>query len=354
MPEETETAAPSPPPDSQRPGHDVVVVGTSLGGLEVLRALVGGLPADLAAAVLVVQHTSAASPGTLGEILDAHGPLPARLAEDGEPVEPGRVYVAPPDRHLIVTPGAVRLSDGVRENRVRPAVDPLFRSAAVAYRSRVVGVVLTGALDDGAAGLRAVERCGGIALVQDPAEAAYPDMPRHALGAVPGARRVAMAELGPLLGRLAREPAPTPPAVPSDLASEDRLTRRGLSPLPDDAMDEIDTLDELGDRIPLSCPDCGGTLWQLHDPKPPRYRCHIGHAYTAASLEDGQTEATEQALVVALRTLEERARMLRRMADEDRQRGRTGRGAHYDERAVEVEGHADHLRGVLAATRRFP
>ena len=331
-------------------GHDVIVVGASLGGLDALEALVGGLPADLAAAVFVVQHTAASSPGTLGEILDARGPLPARLAQDGEPVEPGRVLVAPPDRHLLVTPGAVRLSDGLRENRARPAVDPLFRSAAVAYRSRVVGVVLTGALDDGAAGLRAVERCGGLAVVQDPADAAYPDMPRAALGAVPDARRVPIAELGPLLGRLAREPAAPPPPVPGDLAAEDRLTQRGLGPPPDGAMDEMDTLDELGDRVPLSCPDCGGALWHLHDPEPPRYRCHVGHAYTARSLMAGQAEATEQALVVALRTLEERARMLRRMADDDRQRGRAGLGADYGARADEVEGHADHLRRVLTAT----
>ena len=336
-------------------GRDVVVVGASLGGVDALQALVGGLPADLPAAVFVVQHVAAASPGVLGGILDRRGPLPARLAQDGEPVEPGRIYVAPPDRHLLVTPGAVRLSDGVRENRARPAVDPLFRSAAVAYRSRVVGVVLTGALDDGAAGLRAVTRCGGLAVVQDPADAAYPDMPRHALAASPGARCAPVSDLGPLLGQLTRQPAPAPPPVPGDLAAEDRLTRRALAPLPADDMaddpDEMDILDELGDRIPLSCPDCGGALWHLHDGPPPRYRCHVGHAYTARSLMDGQAQATEQALVVALRTLEERARMLQRMAAEDRQRDRAGGGADYAARAAELEGHADHLRRVLAATR---
>lgn len=337
-------------PPASSVGHDIIVVGTSLGGLDALKALVGGLPGDFQAALFIVQHTAASSPGTLGEILDGHGPLPARLARDGEPVETGRVYVAPPDRHLLVTSGAVRLSDGVRENRARPAVDPLFRSAAVTYRSRVVGVVLTGALDDGTAGLRAVERCGGLAVVQDPADAAYPDMPRHALGAVPDARRASLAELGPLLARLTREPAPTPPPVPGDLAAEDRLTRRGLAPHAD--MDEMDTLDGLGDRVPLSCPDCGGALWHLHDPEPPRFRCHVGHAYTARSLMDGQAEATEQALVVALRTLEERARTLRRMAAEDRQRGWTGGGAEYASRAAELEEHADALRGVLTAATR--
>ena len=349
----------APPP---APGRDVIVVGASLGGLEALRVLVGGFPADLPAAVCVVQHVAASSPGTIGELLDGCGPLPARLARDGEPVEAGRIYVAPPDRHLLVTPGTLHLSTGARENRARPAVDPLFRSAAVAYRSRVVGVVLTGALDDGAAGLRAVERCGGLALVQDPAGAACPDMPRNALRAVPGARRASVAELGPLLGRLAREPAPTPPAVPLDLAAEDRLTRRGLPPHPDADMDAMNVLDDLGERVPLSCPDCGGALWHLHDPEPARdrepqrpdapqrYRCHVGHAYTADSLLYGQAEATEQALVIALRTLEERVRTLRRMAEEDRQRGWTGLGAGYGARAAELERHAAHLRAVLMAT----
>ena len=331
-------------------GHDIIVVGASLGGLEVLKVLVGGLQADLGAAVLIVQHTAAASPGTLGEILSAHGQLPARLARDGEPIETGRIYVAPPDRHLLVTPGTLRLSDGVRENRARPAVDPLFRSAAVAYRSRVIGVVLTGALDDGAGGLRDVERCGGIPIVQDPDDASYPDMPQHALRAVPSARRISVAEIGPVLGRLALTPAPPPPAVPRDLAAEVRLTQQGLTPSLGPTMDEINILDELGDRVPLSCPDCGGAIWHLHDSTPPRYRCHIGHAYTAASFMDGQAEATEQALLVALRTLEERARMLRRMAGEDRERNRIGEGTGYDARADELEAHADHLRRVLAAT----
>ena len=338
-------------PSSDATGHDVVVVGASLGGLDALKVLVGGLQADLDAAVLIVQHTAATSPGTLGDILDGHGPLPAALAQDGEPLARGRIYVAPPDRHLLVTPGTLRLSDGVRENRARPAVDPLFRSAAVAYRSRVVGVVLTGALDDGAAGLRDVERCGGIPIVQDPDEAPYPDMPRHALRAVPSARRISVAETGPLLGRLARTSPPPPPPVPTDLAAEVRLTQRSLTPFTGPTMDEIDILDELGDRIPLSCPDCGGAMWHLRDSTPPRYRCHIGHAYTGASFIAGQAEATEQALLVALRTLEERARMLRRMAMQDRERDRTGEGAEYDARADEFEGHADHLRRVLAATR---
>ncbi len=326
-----DTADPRPPQ-----GHDVIVVGASMGGLDALRALVGGLPPDLPAAVFVVQHTAANGPGLLGGILDRAGPLPARLAEDGDAVQPGRIYVAPPDRHLLLTPAGVRLSRGPRENRTRPAADPLFRSAAVAYRSRVVGVVLSGLHDDGAAGLLAVTRCGGLAVVQDPADAAYPEMPRSALAAVADARVVPVAELGALLGRLAETPAGEPPPVPRTLRLEAQLTETG--------MDEIDVMDELGERTPLTCPDCGGVLWEVNGPERPRYRCHTGHAFTEAALVDGQAEATEVALMTALRTMEERARLLRKM---DREEGRSA----YAERAGELERHAERVRDLLFRAR---
>lgn len=338
----SERTSPDPRPDGAPRGHDVIVVGASLGGIEALRALVGGLPPDLPAAVVVVQHTAAASPGTLGEILDRAGPLPARLAERGEPLRLGQIVVAPPDQHLLVVDGGVRLSRGARENRTRPAIDPLFRTAAVAARSRVVGVVLTGLQDDGAAGLAAVVRCGGLAVVQ--ADAAFAEMPRAALDALDAAGARAdhvtpVDEIGPLLGRLAATPAPTPPPVPNNLLIEANLTLHG--------MDEIDRMDEIGERTPLTCPDCGGVLWEMHDPAPARFRCHTGHAYTEAALADGQAEATEEALFVALRTLEERARLLRRMDREDRV------GA-YGERAAEMERSADLVRDLLLRARERP
>ena len=317
-------------------GHDIIVVGTSMGGLDALRTLVGQLPSDLPAAVFVVQHIAPSGPGLLGEILDRAGPLPARLAEHGDAVETGRVYVAPPDHHLLLTPGGARLLRGPRENRTRPAVDPLFRSAAVAFRSRVVGVVLSGLHDDGTAGLLAVKRCGGLAVVQDPTDAAYPEMPRSALAAVAADHVVPVAEMGALLGRLAAAPAGEPPPVPQNLRLEAQLTETG--------MDEIDVMDGLGERTPLTCPDCGGVLWEVDGPEHPRYRCHTGHVLTEAALVDGQAEATEVALMVALRTMEERARLLRKMDREE------GRGA-YAERAAELEQHAERVRDLLLRTR---
>ena len=317
-------------------GHDVIAVGASAGGLDPLRRLVSGLPADLPAAVLVVQHAAPTGPSLLGQILDGAGPLPARPAEDGEAIELGRIYVAPPDRHLLVSDGRLRLSRGPRENRARPAIDPLFRSAAVHARSRVVGVVLSGLLDDGAAGLRAVRRCGGLAVVQDPADAAYPDMPQAALAAA-GADHVAPADaLGPLLARLAVRPAPDPPPVPQALVTEVRITEHGMS--------DIDRMDDLGERTPFTCPDCGGVVWALDDPEPPRYRCHTGHAFTERVLLDGQAEATEEALLVAFRTMEERVKLLRKMAASDRT-------PDYAGRADELERHAERVHDLLFQTR---
>ena len=190
--------------------------------------LAASLPADLPAAVLVVLHTAPHSPALLAEILTGRGPLPAVTAQDGMPLEHGVMIVAPPDRHLIVTGRGVRLSFGARENRSRPSIDPLFRTAAVCYGARVVGVILTGMLDDGAAGLLAVHRCGGCSIVQSPQDAAFPEMPQSALRAVPEAAEVNINELGTTLSQLSRETAPRSPPVPDLLRMEFDLTLRAL------------------------------------------------------------------------------------------------------------------------------
>src|SRR5919202_4143414 len=188
-------------------GHDVIVVGASAGGLEALREVVATLPPALPAAVCVVWHMSAESPGLLPEILERAGPLPAAHPEDGEPLQPGRIAVAPPDRHLLLEPGYVRLTRGPKENHFRPAIDPLFRSAAAAYGPRVIGVVLSGALDDGTAGLWTIKDRGGLAVVQDPDDALFAAMPRSALENVDVDARRPVAELGPVLAVLAQHPA---------------------------------------------------------------------------------------------------------------------------------------------------
>ncbi len=192
------------------PGHDVIVVGASAGGVEALDRLVAALPDDLPASLFVVLHVPPTGRSALPDILRRHCRLPVAHAIDGEAVKPGQVYVAPPDQHLLVADGQVRLGRGARENGHRPAIDPLFRSAAREYGPRVVGVVLSGVLDDGTAGLAAVKAGGGVAIVQEPADAMYPAMPQHALENVAVDHVLAAGEIAAALDRLAREPARGP------------------------------------------------------------------------------------------------------------------------------------------------
>ncbi len=320
--------------------RDIVVIGASLGGIEALSALAADLPPDLPAAVLIVQHRGEDSPGMLAAILDRRGPLPAVMAEDGMALERGRLYVAPPGRHLLATARGIAVAFGPRENRARPAIDPLFRTAAVNFRSRVIGVILTGLLDDGAAGLLAVARCGGEAVVQAPDSAEFPEMPRHALAAVGDAHAVPLAEIAPLLARLARERAPEPPLVPDALRIEVELTETAMVKEDWEAVPSAPT--------DFTCPECGGAIREIREGGLLRYRCRVGHAYARDGLVAAKDDAAEDALWVALQTLQERAQMLGRMARDDRERGRQHAAEEYAERAREAEQHAERLREFIA------
>jgi two-component system chemotaxis response regulator CheB len=289
-------------------GKDIIVVGTSAGGIEALQKLLAGLPADLPAAVFIVLHSAPNSPGVLARILDAAGPLPVKYAVRGDRIEPGHVYVAPADHHLIIVPGHVELSRGPKENRFRPAIDPLFRSAAQTYGPRVVGVILTGGLDDGTNGLWAVKQLGGTAVVQDPAEALAPSMPLSALRHVHVDHQVRVADLASLLVQLAATPAD---AVEGDLA------------VPEEVNIEVDIAREdkgseagvwtLGEPSKYACPECHGVLLQMKEAIPVRFRCHTGHAYTIESLLSEMGDVIEDSLWTAIRALEERAMLMRHM-----------------------------------------
>jgi len=320
--------------------RDVIVLGASMGGIEALSCLVEGLDPGLPAALLVVQHTSTESPGMLAQILNGRGPLPAVHAENGMPLRPGHIYVAPPNRHLLVREDQMRVVFGPRENRTRPAIDPLFRTAAVNLRSRVVGVVLTGLLGDGAAGLLAIHRCGGLALVQDPEDAAHPDMPLNALQAVPTARRVPLAELPTLLARIVREPAPEPPPVPEALRIEVRLTERAM------ATDDWNQIP--GSPTRYTCPECQGAIQRIEEDGLVRFRCRVGHAYSPDDLLGAKAKTVEDTLWVALQTLEERAQMLENMAQDDRLRGWHRSPGGREQRARETRMHAERLRELLS------
>ncbi len=303
------------------PVRDLIVLGSSAGGVEALRVVLAGLPVDLAAAVCIVQHVSPASPSVLPQILTRTGPLPATHAIHGEPIRQGRIYVAPPDRHLLVRDGVLELSRDARENGNRPSIDVLFRSAAAASGSRVIGVILTGTLDDGTAGLLAIKHAGGMTLVQDPATAAYPSMPASALEIVKPDRSLPLAEIGPHLASAAGGPAPA---------------SRGV---------KIVSTDDV--PAPLVCPDCGGVMKETFDDNLVQFRCHTGHVYSPQSVLAGQAEAVERALWSAVRALEESAAVARRLADRARDAEHAERAARYHEQRLAAEEHARLLRDLL-------
>lgn len=313
-----------------------MVVGVSAGALDALSKLVAQLPRDFPAAVFVVHHMAADSSGS--PVLDAMnraGNLVCEEARDGATIETGHVYTAPPDHHLLVGKGEIKVTKGARENRSRPSIDPLFRSAAVAYRSRVIGVILTGYLDDGSAGLSAVHRCGGVCIVQDPDDAAYPDMPRNALERVPSAQRVALAEMGAVLEKAVHRRATKDRPVPDDIAIEARIAERVLS--------DLDSVNALGEQVPFNCPNCGGVLWEVAHDQGLRYRCHTGHAFTGPVLLAEQSGKIEETLWIALRMFEERRNLLVKMSK--RHTGAQARSAA--ERARESDVHIDRIRAML-------
>ncbi len=288
---------------------DIIVIGTSAGGIEALRVLVGGLPDDLAASVFIVLHTSPDSPGMLADILNRFGKLPATTARDGERIRPGRIYVPPPDRHMLLEPGVVRLTRGPKENRFRPAVDPLFRSAAQTYGPRVVGVILTGYLGDGTAGLWTVKHLGGTAVVQDPQDALVPFMPLSALNHVEVDYCLPLEEIAPLLVRLSRE----------------RVEEEGAFQVPKDMEIEVNIAKEqkpidagvltLGEPSNYACPECHGVLLQMKEGRLFRFRCHTGHAYSVESLLADITEKMDDALWNSIRAFEEAELFMRHMAE---------------------------------------
>jgi two-component system chemotaxis response regulator CheB len=317
----------------------IVVVGTSAGGLNALIALIEQLPENFPAPVLIVQHISADATGdVLLDALNKHGKLNCVHAVHGEAVKAGYVYLAPSDHHLMIEKnGRLQVTKGARENRTRPAIDPLFRSAAVAFGNRVIGILLTGYLDDGTAGLIAIKRCEGICIVQDPNEADYPDMPKNALNQLKVDHCVGIAEMGGLLFKLMARKISKQKAIPADIQREAKIAERVLS--------DLAAVNSLGEQVPFNCPGCGGVLWKMEKGSFLRYRCHTGHAYTAAALLAEQTRKIEETMWTALRMFEERRNLLTTIAEKQ-----TGATAHSAaERAKLSQVHIDRIREVLLA-----
>jgi two-component system, chemotaxis family, protein-glutamate methylesterase/glutaminase len=329
-------------------GHDIITIGASAGGVEALAQLARGLPRDVPAALFVVHHFPPYGTSVMPNILSRAGPLPAAHAVDGEAIRPGRIYVAPPDHHLLVKPGHVRLGRGPRENGHRPAVDPLFRSAARAYGRRVIAVVLSGTLDDGTAGLVAVKRRGGIAVVQHPDDALYSGMPQSAIDNVAVDEILPLSEIAPALVRLAHEP----------------VEEKGAEPVSDEMEIESDIAEldmaafqhEERPGIPsgFACPECGGALWELSEEEMFRFRCRVGHAYSSDTLLAHQTDALEAALWTAARALEESKALAHRLKDRALKRGNPLMAERFEDRAREAEQRAALIRRLLLKGELVP
>jgi two-component system chemotaxis response regulator CheB len=322
------------------PAHDLIVLGTSMGGVEALIRIVKRLPADLPATLLIVEHFPPNCQSRLPEILAHAGPLPASHARDGEAILPGHIYIAPPDYHLIVEGGRLRLDHGGRENRFRPSIDPLFRSAARQYDGRTIGVLLTGGAGDGVAGLIAVRHAGGVAIVQDPADAYAAAMPRSAIQIAGADHIVPLADI---------------PGLLIELVGQRTVGGKAMNADPIEQMPKIVGKDmhaqENGERQGMPsvyiCPECGGLLWQVDQDEMVRFRCHVGHAYYAEQLLEGQAETLEAALWMAVRIFRERAVLARQLANKERDLGHADAAARHDEQAELAERHGKSIQENL-------
>lgn len=331
--------------------HDIIVIGTSAGGVETLKVLVSALPADLPAAIFVVLHMPAGSTSLMPEILGKYTALSVAHAVSGEAIRHGKIYLAPPDYHLLLRSGYVQLTRGPRENRVRPAADPLFRSAARVYGRRVVGVILTGMLSDGTAGLLAVRHAGGVAIVQDPAEAIASMMPEKARDIAGADHILPLAGIVPLLVQLAHTPVSTEgvPRMTESLDPVERMPEVVKRDLAAQAHGERN-----GQSSVYTCPECGGVLWQVEEEKLLRFRCHVGHIYASEELLVEQSEALEAALWLTVRTFIEKATLARQMAAQRRSQGLLVGLDRLEEEAQQAEHYAALIRQYLLKVSPTP
>lgn len=317
---------------------DIVVVGASAGGVEALRAFVSELPEKLNAAVFVVVHFPENAVSVLPRILQRAGKLPAGNPLDEEPIQPGRIYVAPPGCHLLVKLGKVRLVRGPKENGHRPAIDPLFRSASRVYGKRVAAILLSGMLDDGVNGLGYVKRHGGVALVQDPTDALFGDMPRNAIEGTDVDHVASVKQLAHLVSELANGNVPDYSVANPGNGEVDPVEM---------GIEELRALERNGRPSVYTCPECNGTLFEFNENGVRHYRCRVGHAYSDEALESHQTEELEAALWEALRTMEENLGLSRKLLEKAEHGNRRASVAYYTDKVATSERRVNLLRHVL-------
>lgn len=325
-------------------GHDIIVIGASAGGLKALSAVLSKIPSGLGASIFVVQHLSPDKKSYLPKLLADITDLPVTSPADDETFRNGHVYVAAPDHHLLLNGDRVRVLRGPQENRFRPSIDALFRSAARSCGSRVIGMVLTGFLDDGTVGLQTIKKRGGITVVQDPEEAEYPSMPRIALRYVKIDHTVPIADAGALLIRLVAEPPvaqddfPTTPAIEieSNIAEQVMNTKEFL-----------ENVEQIGERTTYTCPDCNGAIWQIGDDEPLKLRCHVGHSFTGEVFSAEQSRNVESALWSAIRIMEEKVTFSRQLAERKREQNLHGEAAAYEKEANALDHEVTRVRDLI-------
>lgn len=324
--------------------RDIIVIGASAGGVQALSKLASDLPADLPAAVFAVLHVASDVPSLLPEILSRESQLPAAHAKNGEQIVSGRIYVAPPDVHLLIEGKQIKLVHGPRENLHRPSIDALFRSAARWAGPCVIGVVLTGARSDGTVGMRAVKLRGGITIVQDPLEAPFPSMPMSVMQNMRVDYKMPLAEIGPLLNHLSRETVFEESRYPvsDEVEIESKIAEQEM-----EAGELIASVEKLGHVSKLTCPDCHGALWEIQDDDILRYRCHVGHAFSAEALSNGQSQMLEVALWSAVRALEEQMLLARRIVQRARKANHNRAADMFERRAREAEASSAVIRQLL-------
>jgi two-component system chemotaxis response regulator CheB len=325
--------------------RDVLAIGTSAGGVEALRFLARSFPADLEASVLVTIHLASDFASSLDRILTREGRLAASFARDGDRLEKNRIYIGPPNHHLLVEDDRFVLGRGPRENYARPAIDPMLRSIALCCGHRGIGVVLTGTLGDGASGLWALKQCGGLTVVQDPADAAFAEMPSRALDRVQPDYVARLSELPSLLASLVRSPAGKPRAPP-DVTRAEAGIARGLPA-------EMSDMNSIGKRSVFACPECNGVLWEIEDGDLARYRCHVGHAFSPDLMNVALDENMRRALATALRVLEERIALARHLGAEATQSGRNSLAALWTRRERDFRRERDVLLESMERIERI-
>jgi two-component system chemotaxis response regulator CheB len=324
---------------------DIIVIGSSAGGIEALQRFCAMLPADFPGAIFVAQHLSPSARSLLPILLSRAGPLPALSPFDGQAIEPGHIYVGAPDLHMLLRPGRVLMRRGPYENRTRPAVNALFRSAAVHYGGQVIGVVLTGLLDDGTDGLIAIKAAGGLSVVQDPADAEWPSMPRNALKRDHVDHALPLDEIPGLLLRLVTEESGPSVPLPEDYLLEDRIAAQEF------AVAETRIVTP-GEASHISCPDCGGVLNRIETEEEIRFRCQVGHAFTPVGLAAAQSDELERALGIAVRTHRDRIRLFTQMQENALVRGLGHAEKRWDNAIVESEHLVEVLEDAMASMRK--